>query len=246
MVFFRKTGRFATPFERQQVKYKSQVFSQASGSIAGMTYSRNAGGLYVRARAVPVNPNTPAQQQVKANLSNLSQRWTNTLTAVQRAAWEAYAAAVPVRDSLGEERPISGNAMYIRCNSPRLAGSLAIVDDGPTNNTLCGLTPPSIVTATGSSGILSISYTNTDVWAGAVGGGLLVFVSQPQTPAVNFFKGPFRFAGKVAGAATPPTSPAAITSPFPFVAGKRVFARFVATAADGRLSADMIRFQLAI
>lgn len=228
------------------MKFKSSVYTQASGSVGGLTYSRNGGGMYTRARAVPTNPNTPAQQAVKAFLSNLAQYWTNTLTAAQRQAWEAYAAAVPVRDSLGEERPISGNAMFCRCNMPRLVGGLAIVAAGPTTNTLAGLTPPSIVTATGSSGIISVSYTNTDGWANAVGGALLVFASQPQSPGVNFFKGPFRFAGKVLGAATPPTSPAAITSPFPFTAGSRVFTRFVATNADGRLSADLIRFQLAI
>lgn len=228
------------------MKYKSQILTQASGSVGGLTFSRNAGGAYTRGRSVPTNPNTPAQQAVKAFLSNLSQQWTSLLTVAQRAAWEAYAQAVPVKDTLGEERPISGNAMFIRCNMPRLVAGLALVAAGPTTYTLAGLTPPSIVSATGSSGIISVSYSNSDGWATAVGGGLLVFASQPQSAGINFFKGPFRYAGRVSGATMPPTSPAAITAPFPFVAGSRVFVRMVATNADGRLSADLIRFQLAV
>lgn len=228
------------------MKFKSQVYTQASGSVGGVTYSRNAGGLYTRSRAIPTNPNTPAQQQVKAILSDLAQAWSNILTAAQRAAWEAYAAAVPLRDTLGEERPVSGLAMYIRCNVPRINAGLARVDNGPTVNTLCGLTAPTIVSITAATAIASIAFTNTNEWASLVGGALLVFASQPQGVGVNFFKGPFRYAGRVNGAVVAPTSPAAITLPFPITAGKRVFLRFVATAADGRLSADLIRFQLSV
>lgn len=228
------------------MKFKSSVYTQASGSIGGITYSRNAGGMYTRARAVPTNPNTPAQQDVKAKLSNLAQVWSNVLTPVQRSGWEAYAAAVPVLDSLGEERPISGNAMFVRCNMARLVAGLNYISIPPTTMTMAGLTPPTIISATGSSGVLSIGITNSDAWANTVNGQLFVFVSQPQSQGVNFFKGPFRYAGRVPGAATPPTSPQAITSPFPFVAGNKIFARFVASNADGRLSADLIRAQIAI
>lgn len=202
--------------------------------------------MYTRARATPTNPNTPAQQDVKAKMSNLSQAWSNVLTPTQRSGWEAYASAVPVRDSLGEERVISGIAMFSRCNMARQVAGLNYIATPPTTMTMAGLTPPTIVSATGSSGVLSIGFNNTDLWAATVNGQLFVFVSQPQSAGVNFFKGPFRYAGRISGAATAPTSPQPITSPFPFVAGNKIFARFVASNADGRLSADLIRAQLAV
>jgi hypothetical protein len=51
--------------------------------------------------------------------------------------------------------------------------------------------------------------------------------------------GGYRYMGTVLGdAATPPTSPANFTWPFPVTAGQRVFARFVAVSADGRRSPE--------
>lgn len=202
--------------------------------------------MYTRSRATPTNPNTPAQQDVKAKLSNLAQVWSNVLTSAQRLGWEAYAAAVPVRDTLGEERPISGNAMFVRCNMARVVAGLNYIATPPTTMTMAGLSPPTIITATASTSILSIGFTNTDLWASTVNGQLFVFVSQPQSQGINFFKGPFRYAGRISGAASAPTSPQAITSPFPFTAGNKLFVRFVASNADARLSADLIRNQIAI
>jgi len=226
--------------------FKSSVYTQASGSIGGITYSRNAGGMYTRGRAIPTNPNTAAQQAVKGYMSLLSQAWSNVLTSLQRGAWEAYAANVPLRNSLGDERPVSGLNQYIRSNVPRLTAGLSRIDAGPTNYTLCGLTPPTIVSITASSSLASIAFTNTDEWALATGGALLIFVSEPLQATINFFKGPFRYAGRVNGAGTAPTSPASVTIPFPTAVGKKLFVRFAATAPDGRLSADLIRFQLAV
>jgi hypothetical protein len=86
---------------------------------------------------------------------------------------------------------------------------------------------------------VSLAFTNTDAWATAVGGYLLLFASRAQNATVNFFKGPYRFAGKIAGAATPPTSPAVITLPFPIgPVGSKMYFRAVAIMADGRKSID--------
>jgi hypothetical protein len=90
------------------------------------------------------------------------------------------------------------------------------------------------------------TFTNTDTWATAVGGALLVFMSRGQSPTINSFKGPYRFAGKVAGAVSPPTSPQNITSPFTLAATQRVFVRFIAVTADGRVSADFRTFGTAV
>jgi hypothetical protein len=218
------------------VKFKSPVYSQTSGSIAGLTYSRNKGGMYTRARAIPTNPKTAAQQAVRNGMQLTSSQWSNVLTATQRSAWEVYAANVPLTDSLGEARTVSGNAMYNRSNIIRLQAGLAVVKDGPTNFTLATLTNPS-VTGVASTGVISVTFTNTDLWATAVGGALLVFVSRPQSVGITFFKGPYQYAGRINGASTAPTSPGTVTSPFALTAGQKVFVRILATNADGRLSA---------
>jgi len=53
------------------MKFKSPILSQASGSIAGITFSHNRGGMYVRARAVPTNPGSPQQHRSEEHTSEL-------------------------------------------------------------------------------------------------------------------------------------------------------------------------------
>jgi hypothetical protein len=217
------------------MKFKSALLTQASGSVGGSTFTRNRGGMIIRARAIPVNPNSTFQQTVRSTFGNLASRWSDTLTPAQRTAWEQYANAVPYVDALGDSRYLTGQQMYIRCNSVRIQAALTVVDAGPTVYTMDSFTAPT-VTAVVSTQKISVAYTNTDDWANEVGGGLMVLSSAPRSAARNYFKGPYRYAGKVAGAGTPPTSPLLATSPFVFVAGDRVFASVRTCRADGRIS----------
>lgn len=220
------------------MKFKSPLMSQASGSTAGLVASHNRGGLYFRARSIPTNPNTPQQQLVRANLSTLVDRWRNTLTAPQRAAWQTYAGNITLVDRLGEARVPTAQNCYVRCNTPRMQSGLAIQDAAPTTFNLGNLSNLVVVSSTATTQLISLGFNNSDPWAVAAGGALLIYTSQPQDPTINFFKGPYRYAGRINGASTPPTSPAAVTAAFTFAAGQRIFIRAVASAADGRLSAE--------
>lgn len=218
------------------MKYTSAIAATGSGSIGGATASHNRGGQYFRRRAIPVNPSTVQQQAVRGFFSTLQAAWDSTLTSAQRSAWDSYALNTPVTDALGNSVNAGGKGMYTRGNVPRLQAGLTRVDTGPTTFGLPALTAPAITSLVASTGILTFTYTNTDSWAGAVGGALLVYVSRPQNAAINSFKGPYRFAGKVLGAATPPTSPGTVTSPFTYAVGQKAFVKLVAVDALGRLS----------
>lgn len=218
------------------MKYRSQIVTAASGSIGGCTYSRNRSGPYIRNRSLPVNTNTQGQQNVRAALSTLVARWTSTLTAAQRSAWDVWAFNTPQTDSIGNPITITGQNAYIKMNVQRIVALIAVVDVAPIVFSGAALTPPQIVSATAATDVLSISFTNTDLWATAVGGYLFVYVGRQQNVSKNFFAGPYQFAGRINGAVVPPTSPLPITSPFNFAAAQRIFARFVATNADARIS----------
>lgn len=218
------------------MKYTSQIIAAGSGSIGGCTFSRNRSGAYIRNRSIPVNPTSAAQVLVRGALATLVARWTSVLTAAQRTAWETWAANTPQVDSLGNPINITGQNAYVKMNTLRIQTSTAVVDVAPIIFANAVLTPPAIVSATGSTDVLSISFTNTDLWATAVGGKLLVFVGRPQNPSKVFFAGPYRFAGTINGAVTPPTSPLPITSPFDFTATQRVSVRFRSFNADARIS----------
>ena len=218
------------------MKFKSQVYTQTSGSIGGITYSHNQGGLYTRARTIPVDPASSFQLAVRNSVAQLVSRWRQVLTQLQRDAWDVFAVNTPVVNSFGDSVLISGQAWYIKANSARNAVGTTIVNDAPTIFGNASLTTPTVV-ASAATETYAVTFTNTDIWATAVGGHLLMYGSRPQNVSINFFKGPYRFAGRVNGAVVPPTSPAAIVSAFPFPVGVKLFVVFVATQANGQISA---------
>jgi hypothetical protein len=218
--------------------YKSPIFSSVSGSIKGITFSKNRGGQYVKGRSSPTNPNTTQQQTIRTILSDLSNLWVNTLSQADRNKWADYAANVPVTNRLGDSINLSGINMYVRCNSPRIQAGFARVDTAPVIFDLGSFTPVTIEATAAADGI-SVTFENTDDWANEDGGGMFIYAARPQNETINYFKGPYQFAGSIDGAAiTPPAVPGGATSPFAFEIGQKIFTRIQTVRADGRLSAD--------
>ena len=228
------------------MKFKGVLVGQASGSVAGNTFSRNAGGQYIRVRAMPTNPGTERQVAVRNYLSELVSQWNDVLDSDQRNGWAAYAANVLLNDRLGEPRNVGAIGMYVRSNVPRLVAGLAVVNDAPTTFNLGDFSNPVFAAPDVSAANVSVAFTNTDTWASEVGSAMLVFSSRGQNPSINYFKGPYQYAGRINGAGTPPTTPQSITIPTTFAAGQRVFFRVVVSRADGRLSSTFRAFNTAV
>ncbi len=228
------------------MKFRPLIGTDLSGSVGGITASRNRGGAYFRNRGIPIQPNTPEQQAIKAAMSQTVARWNNSLTTIQRDGWDTYAFNVPLIDPLGEPRNVGGLGMYNRSNIPRIQNGLAIVDDAPTVFNLGDYTAPSIASIDAATDILSLAFTVGDDWVDEDEAAMVVYISRPQSVGKNFFKGPYRLAAQILGdSGTPPTSPAAINLPFPVAAGNKVFTRVRVMRADGRLSSDFRDFALA-
>jgi hypothetical protein len=88
---------------------------------------------------------------------------------------------------------------------------------------------------------VAFNITNTDPIYTA-GGALLVYVSEVVSPGVRFFKGPFKYIGRVNGGATPPTNVQAINIPADAGAGGVGvrYARFIGTDATYRPTMEII------
>lgn len=217
------------------MKFKSAVLTQVSGSVGGATFAHNRSGLYIRARSIPVNPNTPEQQATRQALAAAATRWTEVLTPAQRAAWNVYATNVNWINPLGDVVHLTGQQMYCRSTAARTALGLDPVDAGPIIYDTGTFTFPTC-TASEATQLVSVAFDNTDDWAGEVGGAMGIYASRPYSPSVNFFRGPYQHAGQVLGAVVPPVSPSTFPAPFAFAAGQRlqIFGRVV--RADGRAS----------
>lgn len=221
------------------MKFKSALVTSASGSAGGLTASRNRGGLYLRSRTVPVNPNTERQGTVRNAMAQLAVYWTQTMNQFNRDGWDAYAEAVPLPDTLGEPRNVGGLAMYQRSNIPRLQAGLDRVDAAPS--TLALPEPPISLSATIGPGPFadngSLSFAFLDDWVNQDGAALLVLMRKPVSTRVNTPRSSSRFALAVLGdSTTPPTSPVLFTTPWPTLAGQKVRLEARVSLADGRLS----------
>lgn len=227
------------------MKYKSALMTAASGSVGGLVASHNRGGLYFRARTIPVNTNTEEQAAVRNFMAQCAAAWGDVLTDAQRLAWATYADFVLMPDAMGDPRKVPPMGHFCRSNVPRLQAGLARIDAAPTEYFLPSFTAPTFA-VDASDGEVDVTFTNTDAWAGEVGGGMLVYASRPQSPTINYFRGPYRFAGLIAGAVSPPTSPATIVLPFPVVADQKVFFQIRVVRADGRVSSPFRSLSVAV
>jgi hypothetical protein len=217
--------------------YKSSLISQGSGSVAGSTYSHNAGGMYIRSRSIPTNPNTALQQAVRNLMTQLTSAWQGVLTPAQRAAWAVYNENVPLLNRLGDSIHIGALPHYVRSNIPRMQAGLARIDDAPTVFNL-GEFSALTFAATADDGKVAVAFENTDDWANEDDAALLMVCSSPQSPSINYFKGPYRYVGKVEGdSMSPPSSPTEFDSLRTLTAGQKLFCQARVSRVDGRLSA---------
>jgi hypothetical protein len=188
-----------------------------SGSHASITSSRNRFGQYVRNRATPVNPNTPAQANQRARMSTNAAGW-RALTDAQRAGWLSLGAMISRTDALGQTYTLNGFMAYCSINNNLLQAGDSIVSAAPALTT-----PPDLITATVTltAAAFSIAYTATPL-AAAVR--LYVFAS-PQNSAGRKFNGDYRLIAVTAAAAASPANVlAAYTAKFGVpVAGNRIF-----------------------
>ena len=226
------------------MKFKSTLIAQGSGSVGGCVFSHNRYGKYIRNRSIPVNPNSIAQSDIRTQFADSAIRWKMTLTDMQRQSWNEYAAQVPKVDALGDPIFITGFNWYVAVNALRKYVGLAYLDQGPTTFNHSTLSSVSVL-ADSTADEFTVSFTNTDEWATALGGFMAVFVGGPTNFTRTFFKGPFKFLDVVAGAVVPPASPA--TMPYDGITDNmKYWLRVIACSADGRLSFPQITMAVGV
>lgn len=225
-----QTVRFAL------VKYGAGII-QMSGSIAGNVHARNRFGNYIRPRTKPVNPHSTRQEAARAVVSYLAEYWHTELNAVQRGLWDVYAAAVAMKNRLGETIHLTGFNHFIRTNSNCLKIGIAVIDAAPTILSLPEK-DPTMVCSEEDIAAQTFTFTFDDTGWAANGDPKIwisTFQGQPQLASRNFFATPWRTStaiGAAAGATGTHTGPAS----FPFAEGQKVWFQARVLTESGRLS----------
>lgn len=211
--------------------------AEVRGKVGGAVFSKNSTSHYVRNLTVPVNPNTARQVEVRAAMAFLTARWGQTLTKLQRDAWDLYGSLVVVKNKVGEDIFLSGQNHYIRSNLIAKMIPYPLIDDGPTIFELPAQDPTLAVTASEATQILTCAYDDTMAWATENTGYIFFFQGKPQNAQRSFFGGPWRLMGSVAGVDPGgPVEPHAAAAVFVITEGQHqwIYARIM--RADGRLS----------
>lgn len=182
-----------------------------SGSVGGQTFGRNKGGLYVRMRASPTNPNSARQQSVRAFLSTASGDWS-ALTDEQRQAWATWAILHPLTNPLGQSYTLTGHQAYVWHATKILDQGLVATGDPPTGPVPDALTSVD-VTITSATAI-SIVFLPTPFGAAEA---MYVWQGPPQGLTGDPNKAQSRLVGYSAQAAASPqvfTLPMVISTGF--------------------------------
>lgn len=167
-----------------------------SGSVAGVTSSRNRFGQYRRTRAIPTNPGTSFQATVRARMQTVADAW-KALTATQRQGWADLGLQFARNDALGQSYDLTGFGAYVSLNLSRLAAGDAVLTDAPVFNLPAAMTT---LTPTITSASYSIAYTPTPLGAGEK---LFIFAG-PQRSAGVGYESDYRLISVSAAAAASP------------------------------------------
>ena len=207
-----------------------------SGKLGGMVASRNRGGQYFRRKAVPVNPDSTRQVEVRSNFATLISYWNNLLTPAERDSWTQWAANTPRIDSLGQTHILTGQNAFVGFNSLRLQAGLTVLEEntGVYNRGEAASIASAVFINTPP---VALDVTLTYSANPSADGSALIYIGRPQNLSVNFYKGPYRFAQAVPVVENTPITINDIAEtvwPYPIPENVKLPMRVVTTYVDGR------------
>ena len=111
------------PCDAHPVAHFAKVVSplhsvEARGRMGGLVYGTWHGISYVKAYSGPNQPNSAAQLAARARMTTIGAEWRE-LTDANRAAWAVYAAEHLESDWTGQNKRLTAQNWYIRCNTMR-------------------------------------------------------------------------------------------------------------------------------
>lgn len=212
-----------------------------TGSQGHSTYSRNRYGAYKRNRVKPINPTSAAQTLNRNAFRAAVDAWTNDLTNVQRAAWDAWALATPWLNKAGQTVHLTGQAAFIRKYSFQVANTLTISLAAPIIFDIASIDVNAVTVGVDGT-TPSITFNAplaTNPW-NATGGTIIAGVSVPQNVSANHRPSHFQNVGGMTVGVTP-AAPVDLTSlismpSFGITIGTAVWVALRAITPDGRVT----------
>lgn len=161
------------------------------GKIGGHVASKNASGNYFRTKVTPANPQTPAQQKVRADMAANAKAYS-VLTEAQRDSFIEAAKEVVNKNIFGDNAKLSGINLFTRLNNNlKLIGESTIAS-APAPIAIDYLP---IIAASVAKGTPAMSLTFAN--AQAAGTHVVIRATSGLSAGKNFVKSEFRIIGTV-------------------------------------------------
>src|ERR1035438_19129 len=115
----------------KESKLSMKILDIPQSGRRGLNVSlKSAFGLVSRTVAIPANPRTPSQMEVRNPLTRVSARW-RALEEVQRTAWVVAAKEAKSNSRLGQSGALSGFLLFTKINCTLSQFGEAQVDAPP-------------------------------------------------------------------------------------------------------------------
>lgn len=175
----------------------SALVSGMSGKLNGSVFAKNRGGLYLRTKVTPVNPQSAAQVAARNLLTSFSQGW-KALTVGQRTSWNGAVVNFQTTDIFGDLKKPSGLQLYIRLNANISKGGGTPITSPPLPSGATALTALSL-SAVVTGATFDLTFAPTPVPADTA---LYVEATTGLSAGVSNANSLFRTIGVVAPAGT--------------------------------------------
>lgn len=104
-----------------------QIISEARGKIAGMVFSKNGSGSFIRQKVTPINPSSLRQQQARSYLIAASKAWA-VLSETIHKQWNTVTTTFKKQNSIGDTYTVSGFNLFVS----RFSNALNVLSAAPT------------------------------------------------------------------------------------------------------------------
>jgi hypothetical protein len=209
-----------------------------SGKLGGAVYSRNRYGLYSKAYAKPVMPNTILQQAVRSSLGIVATAWRG-LDQSSRDNWNRWAATFKIQTRSGTPISPSGFNAFIMANIPRIQVGEQMGMDGPYEDGLLPPEPEMVISAVGND-TFSLAFTGD--WKGDNSMFLDVYMSPIVAASRSYIPRVWRRVGTIDGSTVPAVSPHVFTN-IPFGNGGnggKYMVKAIVRGPNGNFSPEVV------
>ncbi len=139
------------------IKFGQIGIAEARKKVAGVVFSRNTAGAYMRQKVSPVQPRTVAQLGSRTRFGDIAADWRG-LTDLQRKVWIANAPNVQHTNVFGDNMPLTGFGLFTRLNNNLVAAGQAKVTDWPGQPDVDGFISFTFIANT-TAGTLIVTFT---------------------------------------------------------------------------------------